>query len=218
MPRVEAVLFDLDGTLVDSAPDLAGAANDLRALHGLPPLPYEQLASAGGRRRPRHAGRGLRGRPGDDRLRSCDRPFLACTNAGCCSSHEVFDAIGAVLDRMRAPVPLGHRHQQGLAPGRPAGHRSGLRRRAAVVVGGDSTPHTKPHPAPLLLQAQAARSAGRGMRVRGRRRRDMQAGRAAGMTTWPPPGATWARMPRSSLGRRCGAATPIELLNWLELA
>ena len=40
---VEAVLFDLDGTLVDSAPDLAGAANELRQAHGLPPVAFEQL-------------------------------------------------------------------------------------------------------------------------------------------------------------------------------
>ena len=43
MRRPELLLFDLDGTLVDSAPDLAGTANDLRQHHGLPPLPYAQL-------------------------------------------------------------------------------------------------------------------------------------------------------------------------------
>ena len=40
---VQAVLFDLDGTLVDSAPDLAGAANELRQAHGLPALAFEAL-------------------------------------------------------------------------------------------------------------------------------------------------------------------------------
>ena len=54
MPRVAAVLFDLDGTLVDSAPDLAGTANDMRVQRGLPPLPYDSL-------RP-HAGSGALGR------------------------------------------------------------------------------------------------------------------------------------------------------------
>ena len=53
MARPAAVLFDLDGTLVDSAPDLAGTANDMRASRGLAPLPYAQL-------RP-HAGSGARG-------------------------------------------------------------------------------------------------------------------------------------------------------------
>ena len=50
--RFQAILFDLDGTLVDSAPDLAGAANDLRAQHGQPPLDYAELrpmAGAGAR-------------------------------------------------------------------------------------------------------------------------------------------------------------------------
>jgi len=45
---VAAVLFDLDGTLIDSAPDLAGTANEMRALRGLPPLPYEALRPHGG--------------------------------------------------------------------------------------------------------------------------------------------------------------------------
>lgn len=50
--RPDCYLFDLDGTLVDSAPDLAGAANHMRELRGLPPVPYELLkvtASSGAR-------------------------------------------------------------------------------------------------------------------------------------------------------------------------
>ena len=69
--RAEVLLFDLDGTLVDSAPDLAGAANDLRAQHGLPPLPYAAL-------RPM-VGTGARGMVGvadrkSTRLNSSHRP------------------------------------------------------------------------------------------------------------------------------------------------
>ena len=41
--RLGAVLFDLDGTLIDSAPDLAGACNEMRVERGLDPLPYERL-------------------------------------------------------------------------------------------------------------------------------------------------------------------------------
>ena len=73
MPAFDAVLFDLDGTLVDSAPDLAGAANDLRAAHGLPPLPYEQLRPLAGTGARGMVGAAFGVAPGDARLRGAAR-------------------------------------------------------------------------------------------------------------------------------------------------
>ena len=72
-----AVLFDLDGTLIDSAPDLAGTANDLRAQHGLPPLPYERLRPMVG-----SGARGMVGvafgvKPGDAEFEALRDAFLA---------------------------------------------------------------------------------------------------------------------------------------------
>ena len=57
--RALGVLFDLDGTLIDSAPDLAGAANHMRTARGLAPLPLEALAADGRLGRARHGGRRL---------------------------------------------------------------------------------------------------------------------------------------------------------------
>ncbi len=68
--RIQAVLFDLDGTLVDSAPDLAGAANDMRLERGLRSGAVCAAAPGGRNRRPRHARRRLRHHAGGSSIRS----------------------------------------------------------------------------------------------------------------------------------------------------
>lgn len=217
--RFEAVLFDLDGTLVDSAPDLAGAVNDLRALHGHPPLPYENLRPLAGAGARGMLGAGFGVGPDDDRFPGLRQAFLGLYERRLLQSTQVFDAIGAVLDRIEsAGRPWGVVTNKALYLADPLLIGLSLRRRAAVVVAGDSTPHTKPHPAPLLHAAQGLGLPAAGCVYVGDDARDMQAGRAAGMTTVA---AAWGYLGRDAAVEQWGAdyvaATPIELLNWLEL-
>ena len=108
--RFDAVLFDLDGTLVDSAPDLAGAVNDLRARHGLAPLPYESLRPLAGAGARGMVGAGFGVGPGDSQFPGLRQAFLDLYQQRLLRTSQVFDAIPAVLDgveRAGRPSVLG---------------------------------------------------------------------------------------------------------------
>ena len=99
---VRALLFDLDGTLIDSAPDLAGAGNDMRAARGLPPLPlahFRPMVGAGARGM---VGRALSVRPGEDGFEALRDEFLARYEARMTHETRVFDTVRPVLAALAA--------------------------------------------------------------------------------------------------------------------
>ncbi len=216
----DLVLFDLDGTLVDSAPDLAGAANDLRVGRGLPPLPYEVLrpvASAGAR--------GLVGAafglaPGDEGFPALRDAFLDRYAERLLSQTRVFDAVDTLLAALdSAGLRWGIVTNKAMRFTAPIVAGLGLAERAAAVVAGDSTPHIKPHPEPLLHAARAVGVDPNRCAYVGDDLRDMQAGRAAGMATLV---AAWGYLghgePIDAWGADQVLAEPAALLNWLESA
>ena len=218
--EVDLVLFDLDGTLIDSAPDLAGAANDLRERHGLPPLPEAQL-------RPM-AGAGARGMigvafgvvPGDERYEDLRDTFLGLYESRMLRNTLVFAEVEPVLGALEeAGLRWGVVTNKAMRFTAPITTALGLHGRAAVVIGGDSTPHAKPHPEPLR---EAARRSGvptsRSVYI-GDDRRDILAGSAAGMAT---AAAAWGYLGTGETVEAWGATIvlerPADLLNWLGLA
>ncbi|MBU9490080.1 phosphoglycolate phosphatase [Burkholderia multivorans] len=184
LQRCEAVLFDLDGTLADTAPDLAAAVNKMQRVRGLPETPLDalrRLASAGAR--------GLLGgafgitpeTPGYDAMRD---EFLANYAADICVQTTLFPGIAEVLDELEARgVRWGIVTNKAMRLTAPLVELLGLASRAACVVGGDTTPHSKPHPAPLLHAAGLLALAPDRIVYVGDDLRDIQAGYAAGMAT-----------------------------------
>jgi phosphoglycolate phosphatase len=217
---VDAVLFDLDGTLVDSAPDLAGAANELRLAHGMPALTLEAL-------RPM-VGTGARGMldaafgigPDDASFEALRADFLQRYEARILRETRVFARMVPVLAALeRHALPWGIVTNKLSRFSAPLVEGLGLLRRCSVLISGDSTPHAKPHPRPLLEAAERLGLAPQRCLYVGDDRRDVQAGRGAGMTTLA---AAWGYLGRGESVAAWGAdavlGQPEELLIWLGLA
>lgn len=179
-----AVLFDLDGTLVDSAPDLAGAGNDMRRDRGLPELPFERLRPMVGSGARGMVGAAFGVTPDDVAFPALRDEFLSRYESRLTRESRVFDAMLPVLDTLdAASVPWGIVTNKISRYTGPLVEALGLAARAAVVICGDTTPHAKPHPAPLLEAARRLGVTAAHCVYIGDDLRDVQAGRAAGMRT-----------------------------------
>jgi 2-phosphoglycolate phosphatase len=174
-----AVLFDLDGTLADTAPDLAEAVNRMLVEEGQPPVPLERLrpfASAGARGL-LHAAFGIK--PDDADYASLRETFLEYYAESICRHTRLFPGIAELLDALRArSIPWGIVTNK--ATRFTETILSTLMVKPDCVACGDTTPHLKPHPASLLHAAAQLRLPPANCLYLGDDLRDMQAARAAG--------------------------------------
>ena len=178
------VFFDLDGTLADTAPDLVAATNQLLSARNLPLKPYEQLrpcASAGAR--------GLIGgafgidtkHPDFIALRD---EFFANYEKALCVHSKLFDGMEHLLNQLEsAQLPWGIVTNKSERFTNPLMELMGLSQRSASTVSGDTTPHSKPHPEPILHAARIANLDPNKSLYVGDDIRDVIAGKAAGMKT-----------------------------------
>jgi phosphoglycolate phosphatase len=217
--RVDAVLFDLDGTLIDSAPDLAATANAMRVSRGLEPLAYERLRPMVGSGARGMVGAAFGVAPDHGGFAALRDEFLDRYEAGLLERTRVFASVAPVVQRIEsAGLPWGIVTNKVARFTVPVVTGLGLDLRAAVVISGDTTPHSKPHPAPLLEAARRLdKLPGRCVYV-GDDLRDVVAGRSAGMATVA---AGWGYLGEAEPIDRWGADAvmqdPAELLNWLGL-
>lgn len=218
--RIRAVLFDLDGTLIDSAPDLAGAGNDMRKARGLPPLAYEAFRPMVGAGARGMLGIALQVTPDDRDFLALREEFLSRYEARMSQETDVFEAMRPVLAGLRASgMPWGIVTNKAERFTLPLVRTLALHDHAAAIVGGDTTPHSKPHPAPLLEAARRMGVVPESCVYVGDDLRDVQAGRAAGMATVA---AAWGYLglgePVTAWGADHVIESPGELLNLLGLA
>lgn len=215
--HLRAVLYDLDGTLIDSVADLAAAANAMRAGRGLEPLPFAAYRPHGG-----SGARGMLGQafgvsPGAAGYDALKREFLDVYEGLMFDSTRVFEGMVAELDGLAdSGLAWGIVTNKAERFALPLAQALGLQ--AGAIVGGDTTGHTKPHPAPLLEAARRLGVSPQSCLYVGDDERDIVAGRAAGMATAV---ATWGYLGPQADHRRWGAdlalAAPGHLLKSLGL-
>jgi phosphoglycolate phosphatase len=179
----KALLFDLDGTLVDSVPDLAAAANALLGELGRPPLNLAQVTGMVGDGAPKLVERALAASgAGDTPLPAALDRFLALYEADPTRLTRPYDGVPAVLDELAAAGwRLGVCTNKPERATRAVLAGLGLDRFFAVVLGGDSGPTRKPDAGPLRTALGRLGSAPDSAAMIGDHRNDVAAARAAGM-------------------------------------
>lgn len=220
LQNIDAVLFDLDGTLIDSAPDLGAAADKMRTDRGLASLPLERY-------RPM-AGAGARGMisvafglsPEDARFEALKEEFFLNYEACLVRHTYVFDGVAELIERIS---------QNGLKWGVvtnksarftvPLTQAMALFGTAGTIISGDTTAHAKPHPAPLFEAARQLDLAPERCVYVGDDERDIVAGRAAGMPTVAAAYGYLGAAADTALWKAdFTIATPGDLLNLLKMA
>ena len=178
------IFFDLDGTLADTAPDLVAATNQLLVARNLAPKPYEFLrpyASAGARGLLEGAFGITPDHPDYIALRD---EFLVNYENALLVHSVLFEGIEHLLEKLeKANLPWGIVTNKSERFTHPLTELMGLKQRAVSTVSGDTTPHAKPHPAPILHAAKIANIDPTKSIYVGDDVRDVIAGKAAGMLT-----------------------------------
>ena len=181
---IEAVLFDLDGTLVDTAPDMGGALNRLLVQESMAPIPLQTIrpyVSQGGLVLTRL---GFAGKVPDSEIEPLRQRFLELYRERVADESRLFDGFDAVLEHIEARgMPWGIVTNKPEWLTLPLLEGLGLDRRAAVVIGGDTLAERKPHPLPLQVAAQHLEIDCENCVYVGDDERDVVAGKAARMKT-----------------------------------
>lgn len=216
---IRAVLFDLDGTLLDTAPDMVGAMNALRAQEGLPPLDFDTA-----RAQVSHGSNGLMrlGFPdaGGERFERLRERFLALYRARLTDETDLFPGGEALLQYLeRTSLPWGVVTNKPAWLAEPLLAGLGLAARMACLVSGDTLPVRKPHPQPLLHAAEAIGVAPPSCVYVGDALRDIEAACAAGMRAVVASFGYVAAADEHHLWpAEAWIAAPCDLIDWLAAA
>lgn len=214
MTNIKTVLFDLDGTLIDTAPDMANALNLLLQEEGRPTMRFEQIRPVVSNGSAALVQLGFPDVTDETTLERLKSRYLEIYESNLCVDSVLFPGMEELLQ---------HVEKQGMnwgvvtnKPGWltvPLMQQIGLAQRAACMISGDTTSNRKPHPEPMLLACKLANSQAQNCIYIGDARRDIEAGNNAGMRTvianygyigdWETP---------SDWGAQHSVETPLEIL------
>ena len=181
---MRAVLFDLDGTFADTAPDLGRAVNIMRAARGLDPVALAETRSVTSMGARGLIGVGFGMNPEHADYAAMREEFLQIYENNLCCDTRLFPGIAELVDRLESDgLRWGIVTNKAERFALPLMRQLGYATRAACIIGGDTTGHMKPHPAPLLAAAGILELPPAACIYVGDDERDIAAGKAAGMPT-----------------------------------
>jgi N-acetyl-D-muramate 6-phosphate phosphatase len=214
---LRTVLFDLDGTLLDTAPDMVAALNALRKENHQAPLPYDLVRGAVSHGAAKIVKTGFPDAEGE-RFETLRTRYLEIYRGALAHGTRLFPGMGQVLDDLSL-----RRLSIGVVTNKPAWltepllNELNLRARFACVVSGDTVAERKPHPMPLLHAAHLAGVAAQECIYVGDALRDVQAARAANMPALIADyGYLLPEEDSSTWGGDAHLAQPLDLLKWLD--
>jgi N-acetyl-D-muramate 6-phosphate phosphatase len=179
---IRLILFDLDGTLLDTAPDLGGALNALRTEYNLNPLPADMIRPVVSHGAPALLKIGFGIAPNDSRYSSIRNRLLELYSERITQETSYFPGVESLLKELeRRKLTWGVVTNKPSHLTDPLLRAFGLYERAACVVSGDTTPRRKPHPDQLLYACDLCEVGPAQSLYFGDAQRDVQAARAANM-------------------------------------
>lgn len=213
---MRTILFDLDGTLADTAPDMFAALHRLQVEQGREPLPFERVRNHVSHGTAALVSLGFPDAKGNDFERLKQR-FLELYASDLHRHSVLFPGMEALLEHIELSGM-----NWGVVTNKPGWltdpllKSMGLYERAATVISGDTTPERKPHPLPMLVACRQAGSQPAQCLYVGDAQRDIEAGRAAGMPTVI---AAYGYIDETQQPEQWGAdgfiQAPTDLLRWL---
>jgi phosphoglycolate phosphatase len=184
MSTIHAVLFDLDGTLVDTAPDLAYALNTVMQEQGLSPLAYAKIRPVASHGAVALLALGFNITPTDLSFDPLRQRLLDIYAANLSRETRLFEGMEAVLQQLETRnIPWGIVTNKPAFLTDPLCEQLGLTARTNCIVSADTTPHSKPHPAPMLHACKLIGHAPENCLYIGDAARDIEAGNNVNMTT-----------------------------------
>jgi len=184
MAKFDVVFFDLDGTLVDTAPDLAYALNQVLQEQGKRPLPYQTIRPAASHGSAGLLALGFDHSPDSEAFKALQKRFVQIYQDNLSRQSCLFDGIADVIDSLDSSGK-----KWGVITNKPSFLTEplmtalDLNSRAACIVSGDTTANSKPHPEPMLHACKLTGVDPASCIYIGDAQRDIEAGRNANMHT-----------------------------------
>ena len=184
MAKYTAVFFDLDGTLVDTAPDLGFALNTLLQQEGHAPIHHDLIRPEASNGSAGLLALGFGIAADDANYLLLQQRFIKLYQDNITRESNLFSGMAEVLNQLEnAKLPWGIITNKPAFLTNPLVEQLGLAKRAACVVSGDTTAHSKPHPAPMLYACELTSQAPENCLYIGDAARDIEAGKNANMAT-----------------------------------